>query len=50
MPLNYWKKINIYLSKNPNGIDLLEKHQNKIDWYMLSANSGIFEDEPMSDN
>jgi hypothetical protein len=44
------EKINIYLSKNPNGVDLLEKNKNKIDWYMLSANPGIFEDEPMPDN
>ena len=35
------------LSKNPNAIHLLEKNLDKIDWYYLSSNPSIFEDEPM---
>ena len=35
------------LSVNPNAIDLLENYQERIDWYSLSENPLIFEDEPM---
>ena len=35
------------LSKNPNAIDLLKNNQDEIDWYYLSSNPSIFEDEPM---
>tara|TARA_B000000437_G_scaffold192564_1_gene151641 strand:- start:277 stop:678 length:402 start_codon:yes stop_codon:yes gene_type:complete len=35
------------LSLNPNGIDLLKENQNKINWYNLSRNRNIFEDEPI---
>ena len=33
------------LSTNPNAIDLLKNNQDKIDWYSLSSNPSIFEDE-----
>ena len=36
------------LSLNPNAIDLLKNNKSKIDWYYLSSNPSIFEDEPMS--
>ena len=54
----YWSN----LSKNPNAIDLLKERikyeksltkkefrqlQNKINWFRLSSNPAIFEDEPM---
>ena len=35
------------LSENPNAINLLKENQDKIDWYYLSKNPSIFEDEPM---
>jgi hypothetical protein len=35
------------LSNNPNAIELLKNNQDKIDWYLLSANPAIFVDEPM---
>ena len=35
------------LSCNPNAIHLLENNQDKINWYGLSSNPSIFEDEPM---
>ena len=31
------------LSKNSSAIHLLEKNQDKIDWYFLSLNPSIFE-------
>ena len=33
------------LSENLNGIKILEKNQDKINWYRLSSNPSIFEDE-----
>jgi len=36
------------LCLNPNAIDLLKENQDEIDWYYLSSNPSIFEDEPMS--
>ena len=35
------------LSANPNAMHLLKNNQDKIDWYWLSVNPSIFEDEPM---
>jgi len=35
------------LCLNPNAIDLLKENQDEIDWYYLSSNPSIFEDEPM---
>ena len=35
------------LCLNPNAIDLLKNNQDEIDWYYLSTNPSIFEDEPM---
>ena len=35
------------LSENPNAIKILENNQDKINWYRLSSNSSIFEDEPI---
>lgn len=32
-----------YLSENPNAIELLKQHPDKIDWVCLSKNSSIFE-------
>ena len=41
-------KINwIALSHNQNAIDLLKENQDKIDWYLISSNLSILEDEPM---
>ena len=31
------------LSENPSAVDLLENHQDKINWNSLSTNEGIFE-------
>ena len=43
MQYKYWKKnidkINwIYLSMNPNAINILEKYPDKVDWSILSEN------------
>ena len=35
------------ISGNPNAIDLLKNNQHKINWYRLSSNPKIFEDESM---
>ena len=35
------------LCLNINAIDLLKNNQDEIDWYYLSSNPSIFEDEPM---
>ena len=37
-------KINFsYLSRNPSEIHILEANLDKVDWYNLSQNSGLFE-------
>jgi hypothetical protein len=33
------------LSSNPDAIHLLDKNPDKIDWYWLSMNPGIFEED-----
>jgi hypothetical protein len=35
----------ICLSKNPNAIHILEKNQDKIEWYNFSDNVAIFEQD-----
>jgi hypothetical protein len=32
-----------YLSRNPNAIKLLKENPDKIDWFILSGNLGIFQ-------